>query len=54
MLLIQIEGGEEMPLRTELGDGSKAGKESTNLEETRGEVGRDAGIQENVDHWKNL
>ena len=51
---VQIEGSEYVPLCAELGDRDKAGEKSGNLEETSGEAGREAGIQEHIDHWKKL
>ena len=48
-----VEGGEQVPLRAELGHRQEAGGETSDLEEPGCRVLRDTVVQKHIENWKD-
>ena len=53
VVILQVEGGVQVPLRAELGHRQETGGETSDLEEAGCRVFRDTVVQENKKNWKD-
>ena len=53
VIYFQVEGGEQVPFRAELGHRQEAGGETSDLEEPGCRVFRDTVVQKNMENWKD-